>query len=149
MKISRQVLKKEAMERSQLIRNDYMLRISEYSANQLVFLDESAANEHTPYRKFGWSAYGISPKTIRPVKRSERWSILPAYSLNGVLATHIHQGGITAARFEWFLENEVLPRCGQYPAPNSVLIMDNASIHHSSVRISYTYSISILIFYRV
>lgn len=111
-----------------------MLRISEYSANQLVFLDESAANEHKLYRKFGWSAYGILPKVIRPVKRSERWSILPAYSLNGVLATHIYQGGITAARFEWFLENEVLPQCGQYPAPNSVLIMDNASIHHSSVR---------------
>lgn len=90
MKISRQVLKKEAMERSQLIHNDYMLRISEYSANQLVFLDESAANEHTLYRKFGWSAYGILPKASRPVKRSERWSILPAYSLNGVLATQIH-----------------------------------------------------------
>lgn len=119
------------MERSQLIHNDYMLPISEYSANQLVFLDESAANEHTLYRKFGWSADGISPSAIRPVKRSERWSFLPAYSLNGVLATHIHQGGISAARFELF---EVLPRCGQYAAPNSVLIMDNASIHHSSVR---------------
>lgn len=61
MKISRQALKKETMERSQLIRNDYMLRISEYSANQLVFLDESAAIEHTLYRKIGWSTYEISP----------------------------------------------------------------------------------------
>ena len=70
-KISRQVLKKEAMDRSQLIRNDHMLRVSEYSANQLVLLDESAANEHTLYRKFGFSAYGISPKAIRPVKNQK------------------------------------------------------------------------------
>ena len=49
MKISRQVLEKEVMERSQLIRNDYMLRISECFSDQLVFLDKSAANEYTLY----------------------------------------------------------------------------------------------------
>lgn len=106
MKISRQVLKKEAMERSQLIRNDYILRINKYSANQLVFLDKRAANEHILYRKFLWSVYGISPKAIRPVKRSERWRILLTYSPNGVLATHIYQGGLTAARFEGFLKTK-------------------------------------------
>lgn len=45
MKISRQALKEEVIKWSQLVRNDYMLRISEYSVNQLAFLDKSAAND--------------------------------------------------------------------------------------------------------
>jgi hypothetical protein len=51
MKISRKVLKKKALERSQLCRNSYQLQISEYISDMLVFLDESAANEHTMNRK--------------------------------------------------------------------------------------------------
>ena len=73
-----------------------MLRISEFSSDHLVFLDERSANKHMLYRKFGWSAYGVLPRVIRPVKRSERWSILPAYSVNGIVTTHIHEGSITA-----------------------------------------------------
>lgn len=97
------------MEQSQLIRNDYILQISEYSADQLGFLGKSVANEHTLYQKFGQSAYRISPKAIWPVKRSEKQSILSAYSLYGVLATNIYQEVISTVQFEWFLENQIFP----------------------------------------
>jgi transposase len=36
-----------------------------------------------------------------------------------------------APRFEDFLVNILLLECGRYPAKNSVIVMDNASIHHS------------------
>jgi len=133
MKINRKCLKREALERSQECRNLYFLDVSQFTHEMLVFLDESAANEHTMHRKRGWAPYGISPRIIRPVKRSERWSILPAYCSDGILAKHIHQGGISGARFEWFLANEVLPRCSRFPGPKSVLILDNASVHHTQV----------------
>ena len=134
MKISRKVMKKEALERSQTCRNAYMLRISEFISDQLVFLDESAANEHTMNRKHGWASVGISPSVIRSVKRGERYSILPAYAIDGILAYHLYQGSIIGSRFEWFFREEVLPRCNAYPGPKSVLIMDNASIHHTEVK---------------
>ncbi len=137
MKINRKCLKREALERSQECRNMYFTEVSPFGHEMLVFLDESAANEHTMHRKRGWASYGISPRIIRPVKRSERWSILPAYCSDGILAKHIHQGSISGARFEWFLTNEILPRCSRFPRPKSVLILDNASVHHSQVSLNH------------
>lgn len=110
-------------------------------ANQLIYLDESAANEQTRFRKRGWAGYGLSPIVTRPVKRSERWSVLPAYNIDGILAWHIFQGGISGARFEWFLQEEVLLRCTPFPGNNSVLIMDNASIHHTEVSFEVYFNI--------
>jgi len=72
MKINRKCLKREALERSQECRNLYFLDVSQFTHEMLVFLDESAANEHTMHRKRGWAPYGISPRIIRSVKRSER-----------------------------------------------------------------------------
>jgi len=33
--------------------------------------------------------------------------------------------------FEAFLESKLLPECNPFPAANSVIVMDNASFHHS------------------
>lgn len=133
MKISRKRLQRIALERNETCRHAYQLQVSQYTADMLIYVDESAANEHTKDRKHGWSSFGVTPSIKRPVKRSERYSILPAYTIDGVIACHVHQGSITGQRFLWWLENEVLPQCGQFPAPKSVLILDNASIHHSQV----------------
>jgi hypothetical protein len=53
MKINRKCLKREALERSQECRNLYFLDVSQFTHEMLVFLDESAANEHTMHRKRG------------------------------------------------------------------------------------------------
>lgn len=40
------------------------------------------------------------------------------------------EGGFRRKHFERFLERQLLPVMQPYPYPNSVLVMDNASIHH-------------------
>jgi transposase len=42
----------------------------------------------------------------------------------------VFQGSTDASFFEDFIE-ELLQHCGKWPEPKSVLIMDNASFHHS------------------
>ena len=128
-------MKQIAAERDADCRHQYQFQVANYSPDMVVYVDESAANEHTKDRKWGWSSFGITPLVSRPVKRSERWSILPAYTVDGIICSYIFQGSITSARFEWWLENEVLPKCSPFPGPKSVLIMDNASIHHSQVSV--------------
>lgn len=145
--ISRKRLKRVALEQSDTCRHHYMLQVSQYTADMLVFLDESAANDHTKDRKYGWSGFGTNPSVKRPIKRSERWSMLPAYTQDGLLACHVYHGEIDAVRYEWWLENEVLPRCNAFPGPHSVLIMDNASIHQSLVSVSSLIN-TLLITYR-
>jgi DDE superfamily endonuclease len=65
----------------------------------------------------------------RPVKRSKRWSVLLALSIDGYLDYIVYQGSIIADLFVEFVEERVLPCCTPYPWPRSVLILDNASIH--------------------
>ena len=130
MKISLKNLRREATERNQDLRDFYVVKLSEFTADQMIFVDESAANEHTAWRKRGWSELGIKPSVSRPVKRSKRWSILPAYTIDGIIAHHIHHGNITGDRFLMFLEYMLLPQCSAFPGPRSVIIMDNCSTHY-------------------
>ena len=99
-----------------------------YNAEQIVAIDESACNERTGNRKYGWSPVGRSVKLEYSMKRSERWSLLPAITVDSYLTHTIFQGAITSEIMVEFLQKEVLlmlqPRY-------HVLIMDNASIHRS------------------
>jgi transposase len=105
--------------------------LGEFEASQLLFVDESAANERTADRKYGWAPLGVTPHVIQPLKRSERWSILPVYSAAGFMDWEIVQGSFTAELFNKFVAEKVLPLATPYPGPRSVLVMDNAAIHHS------------------
>ena len=78
----------------------------------MIFIDESAANERANDWKHWWAHIGLSPTENRPHKRSERWSILPAYtSCGGNIAYEIVQGSITNDLFLEFLRNKVMPHC--------------------------------------
>jgi transposase len=65
-------------------------------------------------------------------KRSERWSVLPAVTINGYFNFLIFQGAITSEIMEDFLQFQVLPFCNPHPAPNSVIVLDNASVYWSA-----------------
>ena len=62
----------------------------------MIFIDESAANKRAKDRKHGWPPSGVhSTEGHRPHKRSERRSILSAYtSYSGYIAYEIVQGSI-------------------------------------------------------
>ena len=96
-----------------------------------MFINESAANERTGNRRYGWAPIGQQATAISLLARSERYSILPAYTIDRYIATAIHKGSITRDIYFTFIQNEVLPHCNPWPAPRLVLVMDNASIHHN------------------
>jgi hypothetical protein len=103
-------LKFVAAQRNPELRADYLKRMDDMTAEQLVFLDESAANEFTKDRKTGWSLKGCPAVKERDFRRSERWSILPAYTRDGYMGWRIFQGSYTTAIFNDFVLNEVLPK---------------------------------------
>jgi len=129
---SRKVVQRKALERAEDLRALWKGRQIEWDINRLVFIDESGANERTGYRKFGWSPIAIPTIEVSSIRRSERWSILPAYTCKGFLrGTLIYQGSITSEIFNAWIKAVVLPQC----TPGyTTLVMDNASIHKSQVR---------------
>ena len=122
-----------ALQRNADLRAEWKHRLTEWKPEQLMFLDESAANEKTSDRKYGWAPIGITPHEYVPFRRSKRWSILPVYTVDGFITWDLQQGSYTAESFEKFIENQVLPHCNPFPGPHSIIVMDNAPIHQSEV----------------
>lgn len=118
------------LEQDDVERANFRGRMMEYKAPQIVFVDESAANERTGDRKRGWSLKGLPCKVVASGQRSTRWSILPAMGLNGYLAYHIHHGSFNTEKFLHFIR-ELLQKMTPFPGPRSVLVLDNAKVHKS------------------
>ena len=123
-----------AAQRNPELRAAWLRSIADWKAEQLIFIDESAANERTGDRKYGWAPLGVTPHEYRSFKRSERWSVLPAYTADGFIAWDIKHGSYTIESFNDFIENKVLPLCNPFPGPRSIIVMDNAPIHQVEVR---------------
>jgi transposase len=72
----------------------------------------------------------VTPIQIARFQRGQRYQILPAYCQDGILFARVFQGSTDTAVFEDFIE-QLLHHCGRWLEPRSVLVMDNASFHHS------------------
>jgi hypothetical protein len=128
---SRKAVRRRAAERNETLRTIWAGLQRTWHPDQLVFLDESGANERTGDRKYGWAPIGEECHVLSPLKRSQQWSILPALDVRGYVAWRIFQGSITAEIFYEFLRDQVLPYCEAFPGNRSALIMDNAAIRKS------------------
>ncbi|KZP30735.1 hypothetical protein FIBSPDRAFT_669857, partial [Athelia psychrophila] len=100
-----------------------------YPLDMLVFLDESACNHHTTRRQYSWAASLCRAYQRDFFVRGQRFSILPAISLDGVLHLDIITCSWTEDTFTQYVE-VLLTRMNPYPLKNSVLVMDNTSQHH-------------------
>lgn len=80
-------------------------------------------------KKYAWGSVGTSTAISQSLRRSKRWNVLPAFTIDGYIACEIHQGSITAPIFKDFVKNQVLPLCSPIGGKNSVIALDNAKIH--------------------
>ncbi|KAF9506618.1 hypothetical protein BS47DRAFT_1244612, partial [Hydnum rufescens UP504] len=56
--------------------------------------------------------------------------ILPALSLNGIIHVEVKEGSYDHESFRDFIEH-LLEEMNPFPAKNSIIVLDNASIHRS------------------
>jgi len=134
-----------ALERDEELRSRFRLRMLEYAPDDLVFVDESACNRNTFVRMYGRAPRGLRAQRhnffvrgaksvprfylIYMIKHLNRYSILPALSLDGILHTSILEGSHNGDTFFDFIDG-LLDKMNPYPNPRSVIVFDNASIHH-------------------
>ena len=127
---SRKVARRIAKERNADLRDHYLHKLSAFRSYQLVYVDESGCDSRIGFRRSGWSPLGTTPVQVAQFHRDRRYQILPAYSQDGVELVRIYPGSTDSIIFEDYIE-QLLQHCGRRPAPKSVLVMDNASIHRS------------------
>lgn len=86
-------------------------------------MDESGCDRRAGSRRTGWAPLGETPTEIAQFQREQRYQILPAYTVDGIIHARVLQGSTDSAIFEDFIEEhqgiEVITKpCG---APDTAL----------------------------
>ncbi|KAJ5371882.1 hypothetical protein N7517_003888 [Penicillium concentricum] len=117
--------------RRALVATDYYLHnLSEFQSYHLVYVDESGSDKRVGFRRTGWATLGRAPLQVTQFHRDQRYQMLPEYAQDGIVLSRVFRGSTDAIVFKNFIA-QLLQHCGRWPEPKSVLVMDNASFHHS------------------
>ena len=132
MGITRQVMRHIALQRSDTARAKFMADISVYDPAMFIWLDESGQDKRNAIRRYGYSFRGIRPVEYRLLVRGIRYSSILIMSINCVHDVFLAEGSVDGDRFQYFIRTSLLPILNPYNTINSqsVVVMDNASIHH-------------------
>jgi hypothetical protein len=106
--------------------------MAEVSIYELVWLDEKGCDRRNTLRKYGYSLRGIPVCDYRLLVRGKRHSAIPVISLDGIHDVYVTEGTVNGEKFADFVRNCLFPvlKPFNYVNSHSVVIMDNASIHH-------------------
>ena len=132
MGCSRQVMRRVAIQRSDTLRARFMADVSVYDPKMFVWLDETGCDRRHTLRKYGYSLRGIPVSDHRLLIRGKRYSAIPVMSIDGIHDVYITEGTINGEKFAEYVQNCLLPvlKPFNYLNSHSVVITDNASIHH-------------------
>ena len=132
MGCSRQVMRSVAIQSSDALRSRFMADISIYDPQMLVWLDETGYDRRNTLRKYGYSLRGIPVCDHHLLVRGKRYSAIPVMSLDGIHDVYVTEGTVNGEKFADFVRNCLLLvlKPFNYINSHSVVIMDNASIHH-------------------
>ena len=132
MGCSRRVIRHVALQRSDALRAQFMSKISVYEPDMIIWIDESGCDRRNSFRKFAYTLRGIPPQDCRLLIRGTRYSAITAATVKGVHDVQLVEGSVDGNKFEEFVRSSLLPVLQPFNAsnPNSVIVMDNASIHH-------------------
>jgi len=119
-----------AKARNAHLRDLYSHNTSHIRSWQKVFVDESGCDKWAGQWRTGWAPLWKNSYKSVQIQREQRYQILPAYTQDGVICTRVFQGSTHSTVFEDFIEQTLL-HMNSWPEENSVLIMNNASIHRT------------------
>lgn len=96
-------------------------------------MDETGSDRRTALCKYGYSLKGTPATADTLLVRGRRYSAIAAMAFDGIVDVHITGGSVDGDRFCEFIEKNLLPQLLPFNGVNgrSVVIMDNASIHHT------------------
>lgn len=106
---TKKTLRKVAAQRDEDERALFHVQMAEYTDPELfIFLDESSVDGEVVRRTHGWNWEGHRAVRREVLINSERHSILPALTVDGILALRIIPGSVTKELFIQFLREELV-----------------------------------------
>ena len=111
---------------------EFMAEISAFDPSMLLWLDERGSSRRESIRKYGYSFKGLPAISHKLKVSGKRLNAISLMSCHGLLDVYVTDKNVNGSIFTEFVRTSVLPNLQAYNGVNgnSVLIMDNASIHH-------------------
>ena len=121
-----------ALQQSEAARLQYMAEISVFNPDMLVWIHETGSYRRNSIRSYGYSLQGMAARTHVLRVSGKRVSAIPVLTTRGIEDTFKTSSTVDGEKFEEFICQCVLPILLPFDGlnPRSVVIMDNASIHH-------------------
>ena len=119
-----------ARQRSTEFRGLFLAEVLQYPHEFFVWVDETGSDNRNQVRKFGYALRGLPPVYHRFLVRGTRISTILAMSSEGVVTYEMITGTTNGETFFDFIRGSLIPCMQPFPAPGSILVMDNCSIHH-------------------
>ena len=110
MEITIKQISKTAAERDELVRAIWKGKHGRIAKENIVWLDESSVDDLTNQRLRGWAELGRACVRRDTFIRGQRYSILPALTIEGIIAFDIFEGSVTKERFIKYLRTHLV-RC--------------------------------------
>ena len=131
--LTRQKMVVIAQQRDEYLRAKFKIDVSLYKPEMLVFLDETGADRRNATRKHGYSVRGRPATSYKLLVRGQHVSTIAFMSAKGLLDCKLVQGSVDGDVFYDFVHSHLLAHLQPFNGsnPHSVVILDNASIHHT------------------
>ena len=103
-----------------------------------VFVDETGSDKRLALRRYGYSLEGTQAIVERTLIRGKRFSAIAAICVDGVIDVQITTNSVNGEKIceviKRYLQPQLLPFNGINP--RSVVILDNAAVHHVESAVS-------------
>ena len=132
--MSRQVLRHFAVQRSELRRSEFWLEFQYFHPSMIVWIDESGFDKRNGIRKYSYGIRGLPPYDHTLKLKGKRYSSIGIMTTEGIEYVHIVDETVDGDGFLLFVRKYLLPIIMPFNGlnPKSVVVLDNASIHHVS-----------------
>ena len=138
---SRRCEKKRSHFKAVTVSNPY------YLPEMFVFIDEVGFDFRNGIRRYGYAPRGKEATEKFPVFYNKRKNTIAAISMSGVLDAVTYDHNVSGETFANFLRKNMLQHFQPFNGtnPHSIVVMDNASIHHTEEVTGLLQSIGVLV----
>ena len=149
--LSRQKMTLISNRRNELLRFQYVLDMSIYQgcSDMFVFFDEMGCDKRDRYRRYVYGLKGKAPIEQCNLFRGKHVSAIVAMTNEMVLDFNIVTGGVSTEIFDHFVITALLPQLQPFDGlnPCSIVVLDNASIHHACNMLTHARDAGCLVYY--
>ena len=103
-----------------------------FPSEMFVFLDETGCDRRSHVRKYGYALRGLTPVSLRILARGKRINTISAICTTGLVSAEYTTESVTGECIFDFVRSSIIPNMLPFDGINakSILVMDNASVHH-------------------